>query len=443
MLSKIAVIVSAAIVLGGVMAGVARVSFLEDHEVRSVASTTLASLRHEGDHNVTLSTVALSAEQNVVFELCADDPMLPERWAGAMAVVIARPSAHEIMTRSELTEDVLAQVSRNETSGCLIVGRGTVQDGGDYAIQAEWEDAPPAQLDDVTLRVRVVGRRPLENVDLMIVFFTWLGSLGLVMGLALRPSPPLAAATVPAIAVPPDVALDPLAASEASGLDEWEEAQARAAPPRKIPGEVRALIGLVVIVLAFVLSSFLPAGAASGLAIGVSLALFESSVAFGLMPGRGVLRRLEGLGLHRPKHWYVHFPFAIVAGVGLVFLARGATALVPSTSTSSIQSFVSWPSGMLSFATLAVVAPLAEEVFFRGFVYGVLEKRSKVLAFLGGWLLFVIAHAPQTWGQWGALVAILVTGLGLTAVRAVSGSTLASGTSHLVYNGMLALSAFL
>ena len=38
----------------------------------------------------------------------------------------------------------------------------------------------------------------------------------------------------------------------------------------------------------------------------------------------------------------------------------------------------------------------------------------------------MIAHAPQTWGQWGALVAISVTGLGLTTVRAISRSTSAS-----------------
>ena len=431
MLSKIGVLVSCSIVMGGVVAGVARVAFLQDHEVRSVESMTLSSLRREGEHSVTLSTVELSADQNVVFELCANDPMLPERWAGAMAVVIARPAAHEIMTRSELTEAVLAQVSRDATSGCLIVGRGTVAEGGSYAVQAEWEDTPPTQLDDVTLRVRVVGRRSLESVDLLIVLFTWLGSLGLVLGLALAPRP----AAIAALS-----AVDPLRGD--SALDEWEEAQARATPGRKIPGELRALIGLGLIVAAFTLSSFLPAGAAAGLAIGVSLALFESSVGFALMPGPGLARRLEGLGLVRPKHWYVHFPVAILAGIALVFVARWATALVPSTGTSSIQSFVSWPSGMLSFATLAVVAPLAEEVFFRGFVYGVLEKRSRVLAFLGAWLLFVIAHAPQTWGQWGALVAISVTGLGLTTVRAISRSTLVSGTSHLVYNGMLALSAF-
>ena len=105
--------------------------------------------------------------------------------------------------------------------------------------------------------------------------------------------------------------------------------------------------------------------------------------------------------------------------------------------------FVSWPSGMLSFAALAVAAPLAEEIFFRGFVWSTLERYHRVAAFLGAWLLFVAFHASQTWGEWGALLAITVTGLGLTSIRALSGSTLIAATAHLVYNGMLAMTAFL
>jgi membrane protease YdiL (CAAX protease family) len=115
-------------------------------------------------------------------------------------------------------------------------------------------------------------------------------------------------------------------------------------------------------------------------------------------------------------------------------------AIVPATGESAVQSFVRFPSGLLSFAALAVVAPLAEEIFFRGFVYGVLEQKSRVLAFLGAWLLFVVAHAPQTWGQWGALVAIAITSLVLTSLRAASRSTLVPALAHLAYNGLLALS---
>jgi membrane protease YdiL (CAAX protease family) len=180
---------------------------------------------------------------------------------------------------------------------------------------------------------------------------------------------------------------------------------------------------------------------ALGLAVSVTLALFEVGVAVGLAPGPGLRRRMDALALIRPKRWWLHFPIALVAGAVLVVAARWATGLVPSTGRSPIQLLVSFPSGMLSFAALAVVAPLAEEVFFRGFVYGVLEKRSAILAFAGGWLLFVVAHAPQTWGQWGALVAITITGLVLTTLRAVSGSTLVAALAHLVYNGLLALLA--
>jgi membrane protease YdiL (CAAX protease family) len=70
-----------------------------------------------------------------------------------------------------------------------------------------------------------------------------------------------------------------------------------------------------------------------------------------------------------------------------------------------------------------------------------LRERSRVLAFVGAWLLFVLAHVPQTFGQWGAVVAIGVMGLGLTTMRAITGSTLVPALAHLTYNGLIAIQA--
>ena len=53
-------------------------------------------------------------------------------------------------------------------------------------------------------------------------------------------------------------------------------------------------------------------------------------------------------------------------------------------------------------------------------MYGALagdgSRLRSVIAFLGAWLLFVIAHLPQTWGSWGGLLAIGVAGLGFTTL---------------------------
>lgn len=415
-----------------VAAGVARVAWLESREVHVIERVTLAQLAEaEGAsaESVRLASVRLARDQHVTFELCADDAMPPERWTGAMAIAVWRPRARELMTRSELTREVLAQVRRGRGAGCLTIGRGVIAEDDVYAVEALFEErasgeeggaaapSPRAAIARVPLTLSVQARRPLGPIDLAIVLGAWILALALVASLAgWRPT-------------------------RETELDPWQAEQAAHARP--IPPELRVGAGVATAVAAFLLSGFVPGGAALALAVGAALALFEASTALALAPGPGLSRRLALLALTRPARAWLFFPLALVVGGLLWAVALLSTRLVPSTGESAISIFVSWPSGLLSFACLAVVAPLAEEVFFRGFVFGLLERRSRALAFLAAWLLFVLAHAPQTFGQWGALAAIGVTGLALTSLRAVSRSTLVPALAHLVYNGALALGAVL
>lgn len=390
--------------------GVARVRWLERQELRVVQTGTLTDLGGFEAEHVRLAEVRLARDQHVTFELCGDDGMTPERWAGAMALAVWRPGAGELMTRTELTDAVLAQVRRNASRGCLTIGRGVIAEDDVYAVEALF-DSPPAPLADVPLTLTVQARRPLGIFDLGVVLAAWLAALTFVLALAgWRPKPQV----------------EPLGAPKSL--------------PRSFP-EARALGGVLLLAAGFLATGFLPSGAALALGSGVTLAALEVSLAFALTLGPGWRVRSSILALHRPTLAAAWLPAAVAAGLLLWMVALAATSMVPSTGRSAVSLFVSWPSGLLSFASLAVLVPLAEELFFRGFVYGVLAERSRALAFLGGWLLFVLAHAPQTWGQWGALVAIFVTGLVLTALRWASGSTLVPALAHLVYNGALALSA--
>lgn len=412
-------------VLFGVALGATRVGTLEAHEVRSVERVTLATARPRPDGGgVVLSEVRLERDHHVAFELCAEDPMLPPAWQDRMTVAVARPSAGELMTESPLSADVLALVRRNEQAGCLRIGAGTIGATDDYAVEARFAERPEA-LAEIPLVVRVLARHPLGLVDLLMVLGVWLGGVLLVLSLAGRPPATEAGE------------------GDAEARDEWEAAQARANPFDRVPDVARALGGVVVLAGLFFAMGFVRVGAAGGTALMLVIAGLEIAVAVALARGPGLERRLERLGLRRPRRWYLFFPVALLSGGLLWFLATRATQLVPSTGVSSVQMLVSWPSGMLSFALPAVVVPIAEEVFFRGFVYGAIERHSRALAFLGAWLLFVLAHVPQTFGQWGALVAITVAGLGFTTLRAVSRSTLVSALAHLVYNGLLAMLAML
>ena len=426
MVGRIGAAIAAFVVLAAVGTAAVRVGSHEDHEIRSGERHTLLELEGEDSStasSVRLTTVHLIREQEVIFEICSSDRMEPSRWEDRVAFAIWRPGTQELMTRTEMSAAILGHAARDETHACLVIGRGVIGETDDYAIEALWEGERPEALEDVQLVARVQGKVPLSDMDRLTVVGAWLSSLLLVLFLF-------------AVGRREDVA-------EPEVLDEWEEAQEAASPPRRLPPEARVGIGFLVVLSAFSAAPYLGVGAVPGLIVGLALAVVESLAAFGLIEGRGLAQRMRGLALVRPKRWYFWILGAVVSGYLLVHLARLSTLLVPSTGRSAIQSLVSMPSGMLSFACLAVVAPFAEELFFRGLVYGELAKRHRALGFVAGWLLFVGMHGSQTWGQWGALVAIGVTGLGLTTLRAASRSTLVPAVAHLVYNGTLALAAVL
>lgn len=435
MASRIATLSFGLLCLLTVAAGVVRVAWLEEQELFLRERATLAELARQPDataESVRLGRARLRAEQWVDVELCATDGMLPARWSGAIAVVLWRPRVPELMVRTELSEGVLAQVRRNSRHGCLRIGSGRIEHEDDYAVEALWERFP-SQVAEVPLTLSIQARRELDTVDRALVGFGWLSALGLVLGLTVarageRRARPCAAAR--------DTAANGAPRDEAA-LD----ARALVGRGPALPDWARIPVGLVLLTAAYLLSGLLPSGAAVALGAAVGLALVEVGVALGLAPGAGLGAKLEVLGLGAPRRAWAWLPAALVAGVGLRFIAQYALRLVPATGESAVQAFVSWPSGLLSFACLAVLVPLAEEVFFRGLVFGVVERRSRGLAFAMAGSLFVLAHLPQTWGQWGALVSLACTGFALSGLRWASRSTLVSATAHLVFNGTLALGA--
>jgi len=92
--------------------------------------------------------------------------------------------------------------------------------------------------------------------------------------------------------------------------------------------------------------------------------------------------------------------------------------------------------------TLAVfrvfIAPLMEELFFRGFLYPVLAKRlgmavSIVLTGIG----FALVHASQLGHAWGPVLIIFLVGVTLTTARARAKSVAAGWLIHFAYNGTI------
>jgi len=159
------------------------------------------------------------------------------------------------------------------------------------------------------------------------------------------------------------------------------------------------------------------------------------------------------------------------------------SAFLPSTTQTPLEKLLTTRSAILMFAVFGVaVAPLLEEIIFRGFIFKVLLEIggskistivTDVLAALaagrltGSWkwgaatfvvtsllwliggsasgavvfsaALFAILHAGQLAGNWGGVVLIFLVGCILSIVRHRTNSIIPSFVVHTSYNATLFL----
>lgn len=95
---------------------------------------------------------------------------------------------------------------------------------------------------------------------------------------------------------------------------------------------------------------------------------------------------------------------------------------------------------IVAFLTLVVVAPIAEELIFRGWLYGKLRvkssmimsnKASMAVSTLLTSLLFGIVHL-----QWNVGVTVFALSVVLCAMREITGTTYAGILTHMIKNGV-------
>lgn len=111
---------------------------------------------------------------------------------------------------------------------------------------------------------------------------------------------------------------------------------------------------------------------------------------------------------------------------------------LPMPKTTPFEQFFSRPSDAYLIAVFAVsFGPLMEELFFRGFLYPVLARRTgAALAVLLTSIPFGLMHYLQ-YRSWGAVLVITMVGVVLTVVRVVTKSVAASFVVHVGYNATL------
>lgn len=139
--------------------------------------------------------------------------------------------------------------------------------------------------------------------------------------------------------------------------------------------------------------------------------------------------------------------FVVAGGVALSILSTLASHLLERWIPKSLpidELFRDTQSAyLLSFLGI-LVAPVVEELFFRGFLYPVLARATGVAA---GVLLtaaaFALVHSGQLAQAWIPLMLIFVVGLALTMVRAKTKSVATTMLMHMSYNATLFTLAFI
>ena len=388
---------------------------------------TLAALRARPTAtriSARLAEVSLARDQQALFELCAEGD-LGGLQRDALAILIVHREGKRLMLRVPLDAAHLGYVKRAQARSCLLLGSGRIEHTGTYHIEAVWTDAAdsgePLQLTAATLGlplwVRTQAKPHLGPRDLACVV-----GLGVAL-LSLLVLPLLTLRTPPA---------SDTARSDAAGSGERLG--------------LRAIAPLFALGCVYLAMQWPSQGAPETLAKGVGLFCLQAGLAWllcGPFAHADVRARLHALALTRCLRPRLAGASALLAVPMLVLVAKLSLRLVPSTGEAPIETFISWPSGMFAAALLGVLLPAGEELFFRGYMFGALLRYGRAGAVIGSTLAFGLMHAEQSWGNWGGLLSVFVTGGMLCALRILGGSTLLCAISHVAYNLTLSTSSIL
>lgn len=141
-------------------------------------------------------------------------------------------------------------------------------------------------------------------------------------------------------------------------------------------------------------------------------------------------------------HWHPQFKWQHAMALAMLMfgVAVALSKLLPHQETDMDKILKMGFVIRAMVAVLAVlVAPLVEEIVYRGVVYSTVERLGgKAAGVITVTAIFALVHVPQYWGSVAAITAIVTLSLVLTLLRAWTGSLLPCVVMHLAYNGVQA-----
>jgi membrane protease YdiL (CAAX protease family) len=143
-------------------------------------------------------------------------------------------------------------------------------------------------------------------------------------------------------------------------------------------------------------------------------------------------------------NWPSNIAGYVLAGFVLSVALQVVAHFLPIPKELPIDSFFRTPAEAWALGILSVtLAPLMEELFFRGFLYPVFARRLGVaVAIFLTALAFALLHGAQLMFSWGPVLVIFLVGMVLTMVRAKTNSVAAGVIIHMAYNGTITVAMF-
>ena len=156
-----------------------------------------------------------------------------------------------------------------------------------------------------------------------------------------------------------------------------------------------------------------------------------------------LIKVVHGQSFTGTIHWFRNYEFGtgflISLGATLAVTSLIISSFLPSGEPPPIEKLLSSTVAIYVFAIFGIaVAPLLEEIIFRGFLFKVLEDiKGPGTAVSVTAILFALLHLPQLWGSWAGVALIFVVGYVLSFIRQRSNSLIPSFIVHTSYNSML------
>ena len=149
---------------------------------------------------------------------------------------------------------------------------------------------------------------------------------------------------------------------------------------------------------------------------------------------------LQMLGLGRLPSW-TDIALAPVTYIAYVLVYAGVLSFIvawisgfPISEVQNVgfKAFGSQTDNIMAFLALVILAPIAEETLFRGYLYGKLKSYvPAVMAALATSLLFALVHFQLNVG-----VDVFILSLFLCGLRSLTGSIWAGVLVHMIKNGV-------